>query len=67
MGLKYDMWTDPFNNNLSVLESQLTAAGLPIKSESVEGDESTCFYSGVVYCFETSDQLDVAQEIYDNL
>lgn len=67
MGEQFTMWTDPWNTNLKQFQSALEEQKIPFDSYNVEGDESTCYIDGVVYCFETSDQLDVAQEIYDNL
>ena len=62
-----ELWTDPFNTNLKEFESQLRDAGIEFTSQEHPGDESTCFYPGVVYTFKGDVDKIVAENIYYNL
>ena len=63
----FELWTNPFDDNLRLFESQLESYNIKFEREYCDGDESTCFYPGVVYTFFSQEDFSVANEIYDNI
>ena len=63
----FELWTNPFDDNLRLFESQLESHDIKFETEYCDGDESTCFYAGVVYTFLSREDFSVANEIYDNI
>lgn len=63
----FEMWTNPFDDNLQQFENILKSKLIDFETEYQDGDESTCFYGGVVYTFSNDQDYEEACEIYDNI
>lgn len=63
----FELWTNPFDDDLSYFESQLKLNNIKFEREYRDGDETTCFYDGVVYTFHTQQDFDEADNLYLNI